>query len=320
MKKVKLLSVVIVLFSVAFFVGCSDDDDEVKKNETGQLSVKLTDAPSDDANVQGTFVTVSDVKVDGESVEGFTKQTIEVSAYQQGDAKLLISDDVEAKSYNSLTLVLDYESDASGDLPGSYVLTEDGKKHDLAAESQAQSEITFQKNFDVESNGQTSLVVDFDLRKAVTRDTESSTESDYKFVTSAEMQNALRIVKEDNSGEVQGDVSSTVNTDDDEHYVFIYKKGEFNSSAETQGQGSSNVLFANAATSAKVESDGSYKLSFLEEGDYEIHLAAYEKSNNRFDFNALLEANSTISGLLLNDISVSSQTSVEVDISIVGLL
>jgi hypothetical protein len=84
--------------------------------------------------------------------------------------------------------------------------------------------------------------------------------------------------------------------------VFIYKKGEYNASAETQGEGDNNILFANAVTSAKVESDGSYKLSFPEEGDYEVHLASYENNEEKSFFKALLEANSAISGLLLNDL------------------
>lgn len=317
MKTTKLFSAVIILFSLAIF-GCSEEN-EMDNKETGQVAVKITDAPSDDANVEGTFITVADVKVDGKSLEGFTKQTIEVSAYQQGNAKLLISEDIEAKSYNSISIVLDHESDVSGNSPGSYVLTSDGKKHDLSAESQMQSEIMFQKNFDIEANGQTSLVIDFDLRKAVTRDTETSTESDYKFVTSAEIQNSVRVVKEENSGEIEGEVSGWIDSDN-QLYVFAYKKGEYEKPAETNGQGASNVLFANAVTSAKVQSDGNYTLSFLEEGEYELHVAAYQKSDNRFNFNTMLEATSEITGLLLNDISVSSETSVEVDINIIGLM
>ena len=317
MKKRKLLPAVIIMFAVALF-SCSEEN-EMENKETGQVAVKITDAPSDDANVQGTFITVSDVKVDGQSLEGFTKQTIEISAYQHGNAKLLITQDIEAKSYNSISIVLDHESDVSGNSPGSYVLTNDGKKHGLSAESQMQSEIIFQKNFGIEANGQTSLVIDFDLRKAITRDTESSTESEYKFVTSAELQNSVRIVKEDNSGEIKGDVSGWIDSDN-ELYVFAYKKGEYDSASETSGQGTSNVLFANAVTSAKVQADGSYTLSFLEEGDYEVHVAAFQKNNSWVNFNTMLEATSNITGLLLNDISVSSETSVEVDINIVGLM
>ncbi|WP_372946846.1 DUF4382 domain-containing protein [Mariniphaga sp.] len=308
-----------LLFSVVLFVQCTKDDD-LENAEKGTLTVKLTDAPSDDLNVQGTFVTVADVKIDGKSVEGFTKQTIEISAYQNGNTKLLLSGDVAAKSYNQITLVLDKEADASGNSPGCYVLTEDETKHDLFAETNTSGEISVSKAFEVSQDTETSVVVDFDLRKAVVRNQEGSGNSDYKFVTSAELQNAIRTAIIDECGEVSGEIENTFGTDA-QTYVFIYKKGEFNASAESAGSGDSNVLFANAVTSAKVESDGSYKLAFLEEGDYEIHLASYEKTGeNHFSFQGFLNANSTINNLLLNNISVSAQSKVKLDIEILSLL
>ena len=314
----KLLITATILIST-LFIQCSDDNDGTDES-TGTFAVKITDAPSDDANIQGTFVTVSEVKVDGQSVEGFSKQTIEISAYQQGDAKLLINEAMEAETYGSVSLVLDYETDESGESPGCYVLTDDNAKHNLAAESQTQSEMTFQSDFEVQSDTESSWVIDLDLRKAVTREDDNSTEREYKFVTSTEMQGAFRIVEEENSGEVRGNVSGTLNTDDN-MYVYAYKKGEFDSSSETQAQGNSNVLFANAVTSAKVQSDGSYTLAFLQEGDYEIHVASYDQqSNGKSEFSALLNANSQISGLLLNDVSVSSESTVNLDIEILGLI
>lgn len=309
-----------ILLVTTLLIRCSDNDD-VFDEETGEISIKITDAPSDDPNIQGTFITVSDVKLDGESAKGFTKQTIDISAYRQGEAKLLIADEIKAKSYSSIALVFDYESDDSGNSPGCYVLTEDNQKHDLAAQSQSQSEITFTGEFVVDTNQVGSFVVDFDMRKAITRDTvNTTTNTDYKFVTSAEMQNALRIVNEKNSGEVNGNVSGTLGADN-EMYVYIYRKGEFNTSTETQGQGSSNILFANAVTSAKVNSDGSYNLSFLQEGEYEIHMAAYSTGNEQMsEFDGMLNTKSIISGILLNDITVAADTKVTVDINILGLI
>ncbi len=308
-----------LLFSVVLFVQCTKDDD-LENAEKGTLTVKLTDAPSDDLNVQGTFVTVSDVKIDGKSVEGFTKQTIEISAYQNGNTKLLLSGDVAAKSYSQITLVLDKEADASGNSPGCYVLTEDESKHDLFAETNTSGEISVSKAFEVSQDTETSVVVDFDLRKAVVRNQEGSGNSDYKFVTSAELQNAIRTAIIDECGEVSGEIENTFGADA-QTYVFIYKKGEFNASAESAGSGDSNVLFANAVTSAKVESDGSYKLAFLEEDVYEIHLASYQKTGeNHFSFQGFLNANSTINNLFLNNVSVSAQSKVKLDIEILSLL
>ncbi len=152
MRKSKLILTAAIISTSMLFVQCSKDEDK-GTGQKGQVSVKVTDAPSDDANIQGTFITIADVKIDGQSVEGFTKQTIEVSAYQNGEAKLVMNQDVAAKTYNSITLVLDNETDASGDAPGSYVLTNDDKKHNLSASSSSATEISFNRNFSIDANG-----------------------------------------------------------------------------------------------------------------------------------------------------------------------
>lgn len=308
-----------MILSSFVFVQCSKDDDMTSAEEKGTLAVKVTDAPSDDGNIKGTFVTVSDVKVDGKSLEGFTKQTIEISAYQEGNAKLIFSDELEAKAYSSLTLVLDYESDASGNSPGCYVLTDDNAKHDLTASATMDSEITVSKSFNVESKSETSLIVDFDLRKAVARDDES-TESDYRFVSKTELESAVRVVNAENTGKISGKVNTMVSSDS-EMYVFAYQKGTFNANTETQAQGSGNVFFTKAVSSAKVNDDGTYTLSFLEEGDYEIHIASFASSGqSETTFNGMLNSSSTISGLFLNNISISSGIQLELNIVVNGLL
>ena len=150
-------------------------------------------------------------------------------------------------------------------------------------------------------------------------DEESTDGDEFNFVTSAEMSNSVRIVDESNSGKIYGSVSSTFNVED-ELYVFAYKKGQFNASTESQGQGASQVFFAHAVSSAKVNANGSYTLAFLEEGDYEIHIAAYEKGpGTKSNFKSMISASSAISGLLLNNVSVSAEAQVQLNISISGL-
>jgi hypothetical protein len=163
-------------------------------------------------------------------------------------------------------------------------------------------------------------VIDFDLRKLIVRNTETSEESEYKFVTSAEMTNGVRMVNEENTGEINGKVNASLASDDN-LYVFIYEKGSYYENTESQGQGSSIVLFANAVTSAKVEENGNYTLSFVEEGNYEIHVVSYEKqTENKWMFKGELNASSAISGLLLNDLSVESKTQIELNINVLTTL
>jgi len=87
---------------------------------------------------------------------------------------------------------------------------------------------------------------------------------------------------------------------------------------ESQGQGTSDVLFANAVTSAKADSEGNYKLSFLEEGEYEIHVVSFSKMDGHSMFSGFLNAASTISGILLNSVSISSNTQLVLNIDVSG--
>ncbi|MCF8301893.1 MAG: DUF4382 domain-containing protein [Bacteroidales bacterium] len=313
MKLIRILMSLILVGSILVFTQCGKDDDD-----NAGVRVKMTDAPIDNAEVQGAFVTVSEVMIDGESVGGFSKQTIDLTAYQQGNTEVLLDDDMEVGSYNQLTMVLDYEQDASGNSPGCYVMTDDNEKHNLAATAQGQGEFTISNGFDVDSESTTDLVVDFNLRKAVTHS--ESQQSRYSFVTDAEMNNAMRMVVEGESGHIQGNAEDNYN-ESDKIVVYAYHKGEFNSSTETHGQGSSDVRFANAVTSAQIQGDGSYRLSFLDEGEYEIHCASYnEDSNGNVTFEGMLQANSTIDGLLLGSVNVEANSEVTLDLEITGLI
>ncbi|WP_262888021.1 DUF4382 domain-containing protein [Draconibacterium halophilum] len=267
--------------------------------------------------MEGTFVTVSAIKVDGKTVEGFEKQTIDISAYHDGETKLIYSDMVEASSYNSVSLEIDYESDASGNSPGCYVLTSDNQKHNLQTSSSTSSELSFSKDFEVQSNENSSLVFDFDLRKTIQRN-ENSAETQYSFVAASEMASGVRVISENSTGEIEGNVTGSAISDDKEYIVYAYKKGEYNASTETQGQTGSNLLFMNAVTSSKVKQDGSYKLSFLEEGDYEIHVASYNRTSteSELSFSAIANAVSAVNNIILSNITVSSNTTIQLDLTV----
>lgn len=313
----RLLIPGMLMLSSVFFIQCAKDDDTTPSDGAkGQLTMRITDAPSDDADVKGTFVTISEVKIDGKTVEGFTKQTIEISAYKNGNAKLLYDGEVEAKAHSSVTLVMDYESDASGNSPGCYVLTNNKQKHRLAATSEAKGEISLSKAFVVEENSNTELVIDFDLRRSIVYDTNNQNQTDYRFVTYSELNNSVRIMKKENCGYVKGKLTMSAFLNENV-YVFIYKKGQYNASVESTGYGNSQVFFAKAVTSAKVEQDGSYHLAFIEQGDYEVHIAKYEKdTTNKSVFKGMINATSAIPGLFLNNIQVSAQGHIQLNINV----
>lgn len=317
-----LFGAVSLLFLLVFFTQCKDDDTSSSAN--GSARFEITDGPIDDTEVKGAFVTVSAVKVDGEEISGFSKQTIDLMAYQNGNTKLLGTADLEADTYSEITLVIDYATDANGNSPGTYVLTNDNTKHNLQATSSTTGEITVNNgDFTVEEGSATNVVIDFDLRKAIRHEDSPQATDEYDFVTEAELENSVRLINKSETGKVSGQVTDNLNVAGDKIVVYAYEKGSFNKSTELEGQGSSDVEFSKAVASATADAQGNYTLAFLEDGDYELHFFGYEDTNNdgqlelkgELAFNLLGNL-----GLDLNDLNVDAGANVTVSLNIIGLL
>jgi len=302
--------------TILIALSCSNDDNVQSdmSAETYNTTFKMTDAPIDNADVEGVFVTIADVKVDGQSLEGFSKTTLELSALVNGQTETLGNLDLQAGTYSSLELILDYESDQTGSTPGCYVALADGTKDKIESSS---STITINDAFEVFASNTNEVIIDFDLRKTI-REEESALSSNFDFVTVSEISAGIRTVNEETTGKISGNVNDSENTSD-RIVVYAYEKGTFNAEAETTGQGESNIQFANAVTSSAVAGiNNSYSLNFLKEGEYELIFVSYTQGENaNLEFNALLEAESS-TGLNLGAISVTSAIQLDANVTIVG--
>jgi len=258
------------LLSSLTFTSCKKSDGTDSGNS--QTSMGVTDAAIDDPTVSGVFVTITDIKLDGQSVQGFTKTTVNIAAFQNGNIQSIGNFRLQGKSYSTVTFVLDYNNDASGNAPGVYVVTTDNVKHAITSSSNS---ITITKNFTLYDSTSNAIVADFDLRKMIVHPTTGDTTS-FNLVTSAELQNSIRVINQNTSATISGTFTKTADSTD-AVIAYLYKKGTF-TAAETQGQGASNIQFANAVTSTVVGQDGSYKFAFS--GSYEIHFANYREFNH----------------------------------------
>ncbi|EAR16152.1 putative lipoprotein [Robiginitalea biformata HTCC2501] len=279
--------------------------------ETSQTTFKITDAPIDDAQVEGVFVTLADVRVDGQSLEGFSKTTIELSALVEGQTLTLGELDLAADSYSSLELVLDTQTDAAGNTPANYIALANGTKEELEASAET---IRVTDGFEVIAGAANEIVIDFDLRKTITK-SQGALEADYAFASTSQLEAGIRVVNEQATGEIEGTVT------DSQDYaetiiVYAYPEGTFNAEAETQGE----VQFANAVTSSKVSGlDNSYSLNFLEEGTYELVFASYEETEGSVNFATLLEVEST-TGLNLGALTLSAALQLSANVTVTGTL
>ncbi len=314
-------SLVALIVATLMIQSCKKNEDSVTPNNTnsgmqGMVNVEITDAPSDDANVKGTFVTVTEVRIDGKKFSGFSgKKTIELSAYQNGNVAALGLGNINTGSYSNISLILDNATDQNGNSPGCYTMTTDNVKYNLTGSVSGQTEVVSSKAFEVKENQQTNLVLDFDIRKAV-MDENGSAAGGYRFVATNDLNASTRVLIKAQAGAIKGNCAN-YNESNSKLIVYAYKKGTY-STAETKAQGSGNIQFKNATTSCLADGNGNYNLAFLEEGDYELHFATHKNNGSgQFTLQNMLNINSALN---LNSVSVKANTSVTLNVSILGLL
>lgn len=306
MKLKTYLSIFAVILVVGLFSSCQKEDN----SETlGTANIEITDAPIDDANVESAVLTISEIKIDGESVESYEAATFDLMAYRNGQTKQLISTDLSTGSYESITLVLQNQ-DVDGNSPGCYVLDKDGTKHPLSTNT---INLEIGSSFDINEGENTDLVIDFDLRKLIkyTGDPQDA----YEF---AEFNTGIRLLNKAKTGTIEGNAESAF-SGSDKVVVYAYAKGTFDRGTETDGGGESYKQFAKAITSADVQDGGAYSLHFLQEGRYELHFASYQEQNDgSMMLNGTLELD-VLGSIDITDIQVDAENETTVNVSITGI-
>lgn len=321
MKKQSRIVALGVLALSMFAFSCDDNNSSPKGDindpdqAQGSLSFSITDAPIDQADVSAAFVTVTEIKVDGQAFSGFQgPQTINLLELQNGNSLDLGQGNVAAGSYTTLELVIDAESDATGSGPGCYVLKTDGTKEKLELAAGSATAISMEpSDFKIQENANTEIIMDFDLRKSI-----KSSGDDYSFVTNNELNAAVRAENKAMTGAIKGKIENSAAASGD-LVVYVYEKGTFDAGTETSGQGSSNVMYANAVSSAKVNADGTFNLSFLSEGNYEIQCDMPEEDSSELGLSALLDLESSVD---LSNVGVNAgaETNLSLSLKLEGLL
>ena len=299
------------------FAACEKDDGEVAGGGAeGRLRVEMTDAPFDDAGVEGVFVTVAEVRIDGEvQPELSQRATFDLAAYSGGRTFTLGSDQaIRAGTMGDIEIVLDLQADANGQAPGCYVLRSDGTKDGLGFAGASQISIAARPAVSVAAEGTTRLVADVDLRKAITR--ERAGETAATFGSETRLNAGTRFVQASATGEVRGEIKRAPNAPATERLVvYAYAEGTFTASEDDGG------AYANAYASATVGADGTFTLAFLPEGDYELVAVDYadEDRDGVREARARL-ATDAVLGLNIRQVSVSAQAQVSLELTIGALL
>lgn len=233
---------------------CSDNGPS-----TGQLTLKVTDAPVDEA----TAVVVAFTGVELQPADAAARQydfdaprAIDLLALSGGDsASLLEGVSLPSGRYNWVRLRVDATEDGVAD---SYIALEDGSQHELEIPSGAQTGLKLVSGFVVPAGGHASFTIDFDLRKSVHEPMDAG--GSYK------LRPALRIVDNSRVGAIGGAVEAALMPEGCAPAVYVYA-GSGVTPDDVDG------LAPEPVTSARVElNEGSgayeYRASFLSEGEY----------------------------------------------------
>lgn len=303
------------MLSMALVFSCSKEEDPQEPQQTYNTEVAVTDAPIDHANVEGAFVTITNVKINGKAVEGFEKTTVNLLALQNGTIEALGNVQLESGVTSNITIELDNETDVQGNAPGSYIALANGEKRALLTSSK---EIVLNSAAEVKENNENRIVLDFDLRKLIVL--EGETDDSFAFVADSEFSNSVRAVNEADAGTIKGKVDDSGDVSE-KIVVFAYEKGTY--SAEEANRNAANVRFQNAVNSSVVtEADGSYELHFLEEGDYELHFASYaENAEGKAEFQGMLDVDAALGlDLSLLGFGLAANNTLQMNVVVKGML
>lgn len=312
----KIFRPTLLTLFLSLLVSCSSDDDtgiDDSESEVYSTQVYLTDAPIDNPEVKGAFITIADVKVNGSSLEGFQKTTVEVSSLTNGETQLLGNVDLEKGITSSIGLVLDQDTDMSGTGPGNYLVMANGEKRALTSNS---SEISLVDNAEIFASSDNQLVLDFDLRKAIVMDDNG----DYSFAGNTGLSNSVRAVNTLNTGTITGNISNMEKFNAETMLVLAYEKGTYSESEIEKGN--DGARFSNAVTSSVVnESSGEFSIHFMEAGTYELHFISFSDKNNdnALEVEGEVEVASSTE-LNLADIVVTADSTTNIEVLLTGLL
>ena len=260
---------VFILMAMLGIVGCGSGSNS---GDTGTLSLRLADAPLiDEDNVTGVYITVTGIEYHTNGgwhvMEEFNTSVnpINLLEWQDGESIHLGDFQMPAGKYTQMRFMLDATEEGSSPKANAGCFIEfDGERNEtLYVPSGSNTGYKAIGNYDVPINGTVTMTADFDVRKSVT--VTGSASEYYKLKPS------IRLVVTDEAGSIKGIIGelSTSNT----YVVYAYK-----SSNDLDADVEEDNGFVDAVTSAAVKEGGSYTLSFLAEGSYDLIIAEYDEN------------------------------------------
>lgn len=324
MKKIKFKNTLLIgatLLALTFTACEKDDKDTGNSNATkSNTKISMTDAPIDNTEVDAVFVTVTEIRLDGKTYDGFKgKKTFDIAAMQNGKSELLFDGDLENRTYSMMEIDLDLKMDDQGNTPGSYIKTKSNSKLMLNSNTSDDSKVTLfiDKDSKVDAGDDNDFIIDLDLRKCIKQESNG----DYAFVSNTELKNSLRIMERDEANTLKGKVNAGAFNNYDNVVAYIYAKGKFKMEEETKESGEDKIRFRNAVSSSVLTDSDEYNFHFIEDGQYELHFFGYndDDKDGKFELKAMLKTSSSGS-VETDNIDISGNSNTTLDLSVTGVL
>jgi len=273
----KLIGIVLSLTMMTLLSGCGGGGDTTVN--TGTVALSLTDAPIDDKNVTGVYVTFDALRYQykdnndsWQDVDLNESRTINLLDLQDGNTTLLNYVELPAGEILHVRFVLDTEK--------CYIELNNDTNESLEVPSGDQTGYKSIGGFTIPAGGTVYVTADFDLRKSVTL-----TGND-----KWKLNPTIKIIDNIEVGEINGTVDLTLDVNVSSVIVYAYGDGDWNES-----ELNTDPPFVNAVSSAD-GTDGSYILPWLTVGDYDLVVATQDVNGTFIDILGFLNDVSVLSG------------------------
>jgi hypothetical protein len=190
-------------------------------NDTGRLSLGITDAPVDEASsvvVQFSGVAFKRAGAAAEVVQNLSAspRQLDLLQYQGGRAALLLDGvTLPAGDYQWIRLIVDNERDVRD----SYIVLTGGEECELRVPSGAESGLKLMRGFTLPADGSVALTVDFDLRKSIHA---PPGQRSGDCATGYLMRPTLRLVDDANVGAIAGHIDSELIAEECLPKVYVF--------------------------------------------------------------------------------------------------
>ena len=250
----KLIAFILSLTLMTLISGCGGGGDTSSTaSNTGTVSLRLTDAPTDDENVKGVYVTFNalryqyaDSNDSWQDVDLNESRTINLLDLQDGNTTLLNHVELPAGEIAHVRFVLDTDD--------CWIDFFVGEIQPLEVPSGDQTGFKAIGGFTIPAGGTVNVTADFDVRKSVT----ATGNGKYK------LRPTIKIIDNIEVGEINGTMTLDLDENVSSVIVYAYEDGSWDANESNATNNFGNSVLSTDAT------DGSYTLPWLTVGTYDL--------------------------------------------------